>query len=181
MKQLNSVRIGHINLSTSFNGTGEPFVTLIEALQQHGEQQHVVVRNIALAKRLDAVDNVTVGPTARSAVTACCLMPHCDLVHIHDPTGAQAGLLLTLTRSIPYVLTHRDDALGRSPLTRSIYRRAAIVICLDESDAAILRHYDPGLRIAVVPDISHPGSAMDHLRVYQNSQRTPIAGSNGIQ
>lgn len=178
---MSDVRIGHINLSTSFNGTGEHFVTLIEALQQHGEQQHVLVRNVTLAKRLDAVDNVTVGPVARSAVTACCLMPHCDLVHIHDPNGAQAGLLLTLTRSIPYVLTHRDNTLGRNPLTRAIYRRAARVICLDASDAAILRHYDPGLHITVVPDIERPGSADDHLHVYQNSQSTPIAGSNGIQ
>jgi len=178
---MGNVHIGHINLSASFNGTGEHFVTLIEALQQHGEQQHVVVRNVTLAKRLDAVDNVTVGPVARSAVTACCLMPHCDLVHIHDPNGAQAGLLLALTRSIPYVLTHRDSAPGWSPLTRAIYQRAARVICLDGSDAAILRHYDPGLHIAVVPDISRPGSADGHLRVYQNSQSTPTAGNNGIQ
>ena len=181
MMQMSNVRIGHINLSVSFNGTGEHFVTLIEALQQHGEDQHVVVRNVTLAKRLDAIDNVTVGPVVHTPLVACCLMPHCDLVHIHDPNGAQAGLLLTLTRSIPYVLTHRESAPGRNPVTRAIYKRAAHVICLDGSDAAILRHYNPGLRIAVVPDISRPGSADGHLRVYQNSQSTPTAGSSGIQ
>jgi len=46
------VRIGHINLATSFNGTGEHFVSLVEALEQVGVKQHVLVRNTALARRV---------------------------------------------------------------------------------------------------------------------------------
>lgn len=130
------VHIGHINLAKSFNGAGEHFVNLIEALRNHGTQQFVLVGNVALAKRLDLVDNVTVGPVVRSAVMAYCLMPHLDVVHIHDPSEGQSGLLLTLTRSIPFVLTHHDQSPGNNPLTQAVYRRASGIIYQCDADAA---------------------------------------------
>lgn len=128
--------IGHINLAKSFNGAGEHFGKLIEALQELDVQQYVLVRNIELAKRLDLVDNVTVGPAVRSAVTAYCLMPTVDVVHIHDPSDGQSGLLLTLTRSIPFVLTHRDESPGNGPLAKTVYRRAAGIVYRGDADAA---------------------------------------------
>jgi len=176
------VQVGHINLAKSFNGTGEHFVSLVESLQDEGIDQHVVVRNVTLAKRLHAVENVVVGPVVRSPITAYCMMPRLDVVHIHDSSAGQVGLLLTLTRSIPYVLTHRGSIpTGLSPLMQAVYRRATSIICLDESDLAILHHFDPMLRVYVVPDLARSGSAERHLKVYQNSQRIPTAGSNGIQ
>lgn len=136
--------IGHINLAKSFNGAGEHFVRLIEALRTPGVRQYMLVRNIELAKRLDLVGEVTVGPVVRSAVTAYCLMPAVDVVHIHDPDDGQAGLLLTLTRSIPFVLTHHETAPGNSPLGRAVYRRAAGMIYNADDDATkhlrIYRH-----------------------------------------
>jgi len=148
------MHIGHINLAKSFNGAGEHFVSLVEALREQGMQQHVLVRNIALAKRLDLVDKVTAGPAVRSAIMAYCLMPHVDVVHIHDPSDGQAGLLLTLTRSIPFVLTHRDDAPGRNPLTQAVYKRASGIIYQSDADAAkhlrIYRHAVATWREAVL-------------------------------
>lgn len=176
------MRVGHINLCRSCNGIGEHFVSLVEAVQRRGIEQHVLLRNTTLAKRLDPVDGVTVGPVVRSPVMAYCLMPAVDLVHSHDVVAGQAGLLLTLTRSIPYLLTHRGELAGRrNPLTASIYRRAACVICADASDAALLRHFEPAVRVSVIPDLVRPGSAAAHLRLYQNSQSTPMAGNKGIQ
>lgn len=164
------------------NGTGEHFVALVEALQESEVDQAIIVRNSTLASRLALVENVTVGPVVRSAVTAFCLLPHVDVVHVHDSSAAQAGLLLTLTRSVPYVLTYRADVpLTRNPLTLSVYRRAAAVICSDDAGASILRHFDPLIRIEILPELHYPGSACAFLRVYQNSQRIPIAGNNGIQ
>lgn len=105
--------IGHINLSETFDGAGEHFVHLIESLQQHNTQQYILVRNTELAKRLDIVEGVTVGPAVRSLVSAYCLMPDVDVVHIHDTTSWPAGLLLTLTRSTPFTLTrHACDTTG---------------------------------------------------------------------
>lgn len=130
------MRIGHINIAKSFNGAGEYFVNLIEALQQLHTQQYVLVRNVALAKRLDLIADVTVGPVVRSAVMAYCLMPRLDVVHIHDPSAGQSGLLLSLTRSIPFVLTHHSESPGKNPLTQAVYKRASGIIYQDDADAA---------------------------------------------
>lgn len=182
MQAEESVEIGHINLAKSFNGTGEHFVSLVESLQQEGVNQHVLVKNKSLAKRLYAVEKVVVGPVVNSPISAYCLMPRLDLVHIHDSNAGQAGLLLALTRSIPFVLTHRGSLPASfNPLMQAVYRRATGIICMDESELALLHHYDPLLRVHVVPDIGRSESARHHLRVYQNSQRIPIAGRSGIQ
>ena len=127
--------IGHINLAKSFNGWGEHFVSLIEALDTRGFRQHAIVRSTPLAKRLDLLENVTIGPTVTSAVMAYCLMPAVDVAHIHDSADGQAGLLLTLTRSIPYVLTCRDQSHGSSPLAKSVSRRASGFVFVEDADA----------------------------------------------
>ena len=175
--------IGHINLATSIYGAGEAFISLVEELDHAGMAQHVLVRNATLAKRVDvAGDNVAIGPIVHSPVTACCLMPRVDITHVHEPLAGQAGLLLALTRSIPYILTHRIAiTLTRNPLLQAVYRRAAAVICQDDSEVAMLRHWLPGLAIEIIPDIDRQGSSAAHQAVYQNSQRTPIAGRRGIQ
>ncbi|MDH3619264.1 MAG: glycosyltransferase [Gammaproteobacteria bacterium] len=174
--------IGHINFSSSFEATGEHFVRLVEGLQERGVTQHVLVRNATLAERLSCIDDVVVGPLVRSAVMACCHMPQLDIVHIHDMAAGQAGLLLVLTRSMPFVLTHRGDLDGGTgALAQAIYRRASRIICSDDSEVSILRHLEPTLRIEIIPEIERSGSVDAHLRVYQNSQRMPTAGSNGIQ
>jgi hypothetical protein len=139
------MKVGHINLAKTCNGAGEYFADLVEALQGLGIEQHVLVGNVALAKRLDLIDDVTVGPVVQSVVMAYCLTPHLDVVHVHDPSdGGQSGLLLTLTRSIPYVLTHRDGAPGKNPLMQAVYKRAAGFIYQSDADAAkhlrIYRH-----------------------------------------
>lgn len=174
--------VGHINLSASIDANGEHFFRLVEALQQATVSQYALVRNAALAKRIATIDSVDVGPLVQSPVMACCLMPRVDVVHVHEPAAGQAGLLSALTRSIPYVLTHRGLVpQGSNPLLQAIYRRASAVICRDDAEVAMLRHWLPGLAIDIIPEIERHGSASHHLRVYQNSQSTPIAGNNGIQ
>jgi len=174
--------IGHLNLDAAMNDTGERFVNLVRGLSVLGIRQFVLLRDRSLASRLEGLAGIEVGPAVQSAVTAFCLVPNLDLAHIHDPAAAQAGLLLTLTRSIPYVLSHRrDDPLVPGPLKLAVYRRAAHVICHDDADASILRHFDPSLRIAIVPDLAGGSAASSLLEIYQNSQRTPIAGNSGSQ
>ena len=127
------MQIGHINLAESCNGAGENFVRLIESLQQLGVSQYVLVRNVDLARRLEIISDVTVGPVVRSAVTAYCLMPALDIVHVHEAAAARAGLLLALTRSVPFVLTHRHQAQANNRIEQAIYKRAAAII--DDCDA----------------------------------------------
>ena len=173
------MQIGHINLEKSMNGIGEHFVKLVEGLDRLGTEQHVVVRNRALARRLNVYSGVTVGPTVTTAVTAYCLMPHVAIVHAHDEASGHSGLLLTLTRSIPYVLTRRiARPPGKNPILRSVYGRAASLICPSDWAAAALVNQGLGVPVDVIPDISckdddgneQPGRiAADHLRVYRRA------------
>mgnify|MGYP001826890465 CR=1 FL=1 len=174
--------VGHISLAESMNDAAEYIPTLVEALHQSGVHQHVFVRNATLAKRLAAVEGVDVGPIVHSPVMATCLMPKVDIVHVHEPTAGRAGLLLTLTRSIPYVLTPRGtNRLTGTPLLQAVYARAAAVICQDDCEIAIVRHALPELRVEIIPELGGYKSARAHVRLYQNSQRMPIAGNKGIQ
>ncbi len=129
--------LGHINLAETFNGAGEHFVRLIESLRQHGFDQYVIVRNTELAKRLDIVEGITVGPCVRSPVTAHCLMPRVDVVHLHDRSSWQAGLLQILTRSIPFVVTSNDSISdSRNPVIAAVRNRAAALIDPHAADIA---------------------------------------------
>ena len=127
------MHIGHINLTSSFNSVGANFVALVESLQQQAIQQYILVRNIELAKQIDLVEGVTVGPVVRTPLTAYCLMPQVDVVHIHDQSSRTAGILFALTRSVPYVLTqHETEAADDSPLNRSAHKRASGFIAVNE-------------------------------------------------
>lgn len=171
--------IGHINLSASINGIGEHFVRLVEALSRQGVRQHVIVRDPDLARRLTLCDSVSAGPVVRSAVTACCLMPETNVVHAHDPKGAQAGLMLALTRSIPFVLSWREsEPPGRNPIVRSTLRRASGVVCPAAGVLETLVDIEvPGV-VDVIPDISHEADddesrqdevAARYMRLYRRS------------
>ncbi len=133
------MHIGHINLSESFIDGGENFISLIESLQQHSMQQHVLVRSVTLAKRIGLIENVAVGPVVRSPLTAYALMPHVDVVHIHDLASRPAGILLALTRSVPFVLTHHEAmAKTRNPLDQAACKRASGFI--EESQTSTSEH-----------------------------------------
>lgn len=173
------MRIGHINLAASMNGTGEHFVRLVEAVEQHGVEQHVLVANHALARRVNLYDNVSVGPVVKTPVMAYCLMPDVDVVHAHGRNGGQAGLLMTLTRATPYVLTRRScKAVGRNPVSGSIVTRAACIICPDEPAAACITNADLSNSVEIIEDLSHDSVeadavdakiALQHLRIYRRA------------
>lgn len=124
------MRIGHIDLSTHIAVAGEQLVVLVEAISTHGVEQHVLVRNPFLAKRLSVCAGASVGPIVRSPVTACFLMPAVDLIHAHDEKAVSAALLLNVTRSVPYILTHRRFNMpDNGPVKRLRYRRCAGIVC----------------------------------------------------
>jgi hypothetical protein len=119
------MKIGHICLVTGDDANGSRFVNLVEAIAQCDVEQHVLVASFALGQRLGKCANVTVGPIVQSPVMAYCLMPSVEIVHVHDDKSGQAGLLLTLTRSIPFVITTDEHtAADRNPLAQAILNRA---------------------------------------------------------
>ena len=176
------MRIGHINLDRSINGIGEHFIKLIECLDRQGIRQHIIVANASLARRVSIYENVLVGPVTKSTVMSYCLMPDVDVVHVHDPTSYQAGLILRLTRSIPYVLTHRATAApARSPIARSVITRTAGVIC--PTDAAANAIIKAGFTVpvdvvadmtfsAIAGDMNGNHIAAEHHRIYRRAVDT---------
>lgn len=110
---------------------------------------------------------------------AYCLMPDVAVVHAHGRSGGQAGLLMTLTRSTPYVLTRRSTKpVGRNPVSRSIIHRAACVICPHKAAAASISNDDFDVPMEVIDDISHASVesdaadaqvAAEHMRIYRRA------------
>lgn len=175
------MHVGHINLEKSMNGMGEHFVRLVEALDRQGLQQHVIVANQSLARRVAICENVAIGPIATTAVMAYCLMPEVDVVHAHDPKSNQAGLVLRLTRSIPFVLTRRClHSPGRNPMSRSLIERAASVICPTEAAAQAALSINPSVPVDIIRDISFESDdehdenhvAAEHHRIYRRAVDT---------
>ena len=134
------MKVGHLCLARKTPRSAARFIALVEALDRLAVRQYVLVADAAVARRLQGCPYVEVGPIVRSPVVANCLVPAIDIVHAHDERGAQAGLLLTLTRSIPYVLTagltraSRGGSLHRSVLSRA---RAQVPPDLLDADALI--------------------------------------------
>ncbi len=123
------MKIGHICLANLPDADRDRFAAMIEALAGENIDQHVLVSSVTLARELAELPQVSVGPVVKTPVMAYCLMPDVDLVHVHEVRSGQAGLLLTLTRSIPFVITAASEELGsKNPLTRSVLHRAAQLV-----------------------------------------------------
>ena len=122
------MKIGHICLTASVDARTR-FESVVEALDRLAVEQHVITSSAPLARRLQCCPYVTVGPAVRTPVMAYCLMPAVDLVHIHDEKSGQAGLLLTLTRSTPFVMSSDPSPdSGWNPLRRSVFNRAQALV-----------------------------------------------------
>ena len=178
------MRIGHIDLSAHISGAEEQLVILVESLTAHGVEQHVLVRNPFLAKRLSVCSGVSVGPIVRSPITAYLLMPPVDLVHMHENKAFNAGVLLNLTGSVPYVLTYRHFSMpGKNPFRRSQYQRADGVVCPSAEIAQAMLDYVPETPVDTISDarnaddvidaengrISAERMAVEFLRIYRRT------------
>lgn len=138
------MKIAHISLAKEYGGSGHQLLMLAHALSNHDIEQHAVVRNPVLARRLSRQAGIAVGPLVHSPITAYGLTPNVDLAHIHDKRALRSALLLTLTRNIPYVVTYRSlDPPPSNALARSMYRRAEGIVGVSEAVSKIMRTYCP--------------------------------------
>lgn len=130
------MEVGHVLLQPASDEALRCFSAFVEALDRLAVKQHVLIADAAVARRLRACPFVEVGPAVRSPVVASCLMPDVDVVHTHETRSGQVGLLLTLTRSIPYVLTTGPaEASKCGPFYDTVLRRARAVLDGDAYDA----------------------------------------------
>ena len=130
------MKIGQIYLNSSSSSGARRFFSIVDGLNRLTVDQHVLVADPDLARGLRVLPFVTVGPTVRSPVMAYCLMPAVDVVHVYDDHGGQAALLLTLTRSEPFVIT--EGAISPttgSPLNKSVLRRSHAIVEPEQLDS----------------------------------------------
>ena len=147
------MKIGHINLAKEYGGSGHQLLMLAKALSNHRIEQHAVVSNPILARRLLEHVDISISPLVNSPVTAYGLMPNVDLAHLHDSKSMPSGLLLTMTRSIPYIVTHRSlEPPPAHALARSMYRRAEGIACVSEAVSKVMLAYSPGTPIDNIYD-----------------------------
>lgn len=149
MRATNLLRVGHIRLNGLIDPSAERLIRLVERLDDAGVRQHVVCGSEDLARRVGLYAATDAGPVTTSAVLAYCLMPHVDVVHVHDEQAERAGLLLALTRGIPFVMTDgRRDRHPASAIRRAVLSRCmACVEIRDPIDAGeMLRLYDRAVR-----------------------------------
>ncbi len=156
------MRIGHIDLSARIAAAEEQLVVLVESLGAQGIEQHILVRNPFLAKRLSVCKGATVGPALRSATAAAFLMPAVDLVHAHDSRAACAGVLLDMLRSIPFLVTHREPRASRwDPLQRLVYSRCEMIVCASQSEADPAPLTGRGVIVTSIDDAGNADDAID--------------------
>jgi glycosyltransferase involved in cell wall biosynthesis len=147
------MKIGHINLTKEYGGSSHQLLMLAKALSRHGIGQHVIVRNPMLAQRLAELPDISVGPVVNSPVTAYAMLPNVDLVHVHDRKSLPTGLLMHLTRSVPYIITQRSlTPPTANGIVRSVYRRAEGIACVSEAVAETMSHYCPETPIDSIHD-----------------------------
>ena len=111
-------------------------------------------------------------------------MPAVDLVHLHDKKAINAGVLLSLTRSVPYVLTHRQFSMpGKNPIQCLQYRRSERVVCPSPEIAQAMVGYVAETPVDTISDarnvddvidaengrISAERMAAEYLRVYRRT------------
>lgn len=143
--------IGHILLSPEFGPGAGLLLRLASALAKLRVRQHALVASQTLADRLETQVGMPVVRSASSAVEACCDLQECDLVHAHDVEAGKAALLLKLTSSQRYVLSHRPSIdRDRDAVLSSLHRRADCIVCCSELAADALRGQPDASEIRVV-------------------------------
>ncbi len=125
------MKVGHVLLQSGSPEALRRFTELVEALDRLALRQFVLVGDSAASRRLSVCPYVQVGQVVRSPVVANCLMADVDVVHAHDARSGQVGLLLTLTRSIPFVLTESREGSTTVGAVNHMVRRRALAIIED--------------------------------------------------
>jgi len=170
--------IGHIDLSPGAGAEVSGLASIVVFLAASGVRQHVVAGDMALCRRLCDVDGVAVGPTTSAPAVAFSQMPAVDVLHVHDERSAEAGLLMALTRSTPYIYSDAAaNDLPVGPVSAAIYRRASSIVCPDPATADRIVRFDPRIRVDIVDPGLPPGQIARHwLRIYRrtvDSDRIP--------
>lgn len=131
--------LGHILLDRKGSDRDRDFLAMAENLDHLGVRQHFVVADDATARYLQRLAFAAGVDVTASPIVANCLISNVDLVHAHGYRAGRAGLIMTLTRGIPYVLTAIQNGRGEAmSLKGSVMRRARVLLTDDRVPVAEL-------------------------------------------
>lgn len=154
MTAKNGMHIAHINLARGFRGGERQTQLLVEGLASRGWHQKLVARKgESLAEHCANIDGVELMTVPGNVISAASALDDVGLVHVHEGRAIQAGYLNQKLRGIPYIVTRRVQKGPRhDPLTRAMYRRAAVVVALSKAIRSSIAALDERLTCDVVPD-----------------------------
>lgn len=128
-----ALKIGQICLVTDRDDpVYRNFVNLVEALDRLAVRQYLLAADSAALCRFERLCFADLGPPVNSPVLANCHLPDVEVAHAHGDAAGSTGLLLALTRSIPFVLTPEPPGRPESSFRRLVRRRAAAVVAPGE-------------------------------------------------
>ncbi len=152
------LKVAHVHLASQHDLSSQQLAILARGLSGLNVDQHAVVRCQQVAEQLSRVPYVTIGPLVSSPIVANCLLPCADICHAHDARSAQTGLLLTLTRSIPFILSYRSQTtVSDAPITKAINRRSRAIVCASIIDQQRLLQDFPESTISVIANTTGKG------------------------
>lgn len=144
--------ICHIDLATEFRGAQRQTEILIRGVADWGVAQRLIVpESSPLAVELENVKGLEIvysAPTKNAVAKACI---ESRLVHAHDPVGLRAAYRAHFFRSIPYIVTQRDELLPPvNWLTRRRYRSAKRVVAVSNAVRKTLVRDNPKLTVDLI-------------------------------
>ena len=153
--------ICHINLARtsairSVGAERQTELLIRELSKESVHQQLVVLRQGALANRLDDIPNLKVRKV-RGRLEALLACRGASLLHAHEPHAAQVAYAACRRRK-NYIITRRwYGPIGTSSYTRKMYSHAGIVAGVSSAVEQVVRNQFPRTPTACVPDAWMPG------------------------
>lgn len=151
-----STIIAHVNVAKGYRGGERQTELLVRCLLGVNLRQVLIARRGApLARRFPGVD-VEIREVSGNPLSVALATDGVDLVHVHEGRSVYGAYLRSLWSKTPYLITRRvNNPIGNHWWAHQAYRRARCVAAVATPVAAIVRKYDPTIRVRVV----HSGSS----------------------
>jgi len=161
VSEIESMKIAHIDTERTWRGGEQQALSLVEGLARRGHQNVVAARpDSPFADRVARFAEILpVSPWSEWALATgaglrgAFARAGVEVVHAHTGHAVALAALATAGTRLPVVITRRVDfPIGRNPLSRWKYRRAARLIAISRGVRDVLLSDGiPPDRIALVP------------------------------
>ena len=166
------MHITHVNLAKGFRGGERQTALLIAALaQQHIPQTLLVRHDAPLRTIVHGLPRLTIRTMRKPYLWQLKRPLATDMLHAHEAKAAQWAYLYHRLYGTPYMITRRVPNLPKNNVfTRAVYQHAAHRVALSRAIRDVLRLYQPGSDVRVIPSMYQQSQA-DPVRLHQLRQQ----------